>query len=52
MLDERLIREVERHAVIYNRQKSNNFHGDKSTNKELAWLKIALTLSTDCELKQ
>lgn len=49
MMDEHLIGEVERHAVIYNRQKSNMFNGDKSANKELAWTKIALNLSSDCE---
>lgn len=47
MMDERLIGEVERHAIIYNRQKTNLFNGDKSANKEMAWLKIAHTLGTD-----
>lgn len=47
MMDERLIGEVEQHAVIYNRTKTHLFNGDKSANKELAWLKIARTLGTD-----
>lgn len=47
MMDERLIGEVECHAIIYNRQKTNMFNGDKSANKEMAWLKIAHTLGTD-----
>lgn len=46
-MDERLIAEVQQHAIIYNRQKNNIMHGDKSANKELAWTKIAINLCTD-----
>lgn len=51
MMDERLIGEVQKHAIIYNRQKSNMINGDKSASKEMAWTKIAMTLGTDgkCE---
>lgn len=47
MMDERLIGEVQKHAIIYNRQKSNMINGDKSASKEMAWTKIAMTLGTD-----
>lgn len=47
MMDERLISEVQKHAIIYNRQKNNMINGDKSANKEMAWTKIALNLGTD-----
>lgn len=50
MMDERLIGEVQKHAIIYNRQKSNMINGDKSASKEMAWTKIALTLGTDGKL--
>lgn len=48
MLDERLIVEVEKHAVIYNRQKSNMLSGgDKCITKEIAWQDIARRIGTD-----
>lgn len=47
MMDEKLIGEVQKHAIIYNRQKSNMINGDKSASKEMAWSKIAATLGTD-----
>lgn len=46
-MDERLISEVQKHAIIYNRQKNNMINGDKSANKEMAWTKIAINLGTD-----
>lgn len=47
MMDEKLIGEVEQHAIIYNRQKSNSINGDKCITKELAWQDIARNLCTD-----
>ncbi|KAJ6649875.1 Transcription factor Adf-1 [Pseudolycoriella hygida] len=49
MMDERLIGEVQKHAIIYNRQKSNMINGDKSASKEMAWAKIAMSLGTDAD---
>lgn len=50
MMDEKLIAEVQQHAIIYNRQKSNTINGDKCITKELAWQDIARNLSTDGKL--
>lgn len=50
MMDERLISEVQKHAIIYNRQKSNMINGDKCITKEIAWQDIAKNLSTDGKL--
>lgn len=47
MMDEKLIHEVQQHAIIYNRQKSSAFNGDKCITKELAWQDIARNLGTD-----
>lgn len=47
MMDEKLIGEVQQHAIIYNRQKSNTINGDKCITKELAWQDIARNLGTD-----
>lgn len=48
MMDEKLIGEVEQHAVIYNRQKSNTVNGgDKCITKEFAWQNIARNLGSD-----
>lgn len=47
MMDERLIGEVKKHAIIYNRQRSNMINGDKCVTKELAWQDIARNLRTD-----
>lgn len=47
MMDEKLIAEVQQHAIIYNRQKSNTINGDKCITKELAWQDIARNLGTD-----
>lgn len=47
MMDERLIGEVQEHAIIYNRQKSSMINGDKCITKELAWQDIARNLGTD-----
>lgn len=47
MMDERLIAEVQKHAIIYNRQKSNMINGDKCITKEIAWQDIARNLATD-----
>lgn len=49
MMDEKLIGEVQQHAIIYNRQKSNTINGDKCITKELAWQDIARNLGTDGE---
>lgn len=46
-MDERLIAEVQKHAIIYNRQKSNMINGDKCITKEIAWQDIARNLGTD-----
>lgn len=46
-MDEKLIAEVQQHAIIYNRQKSNSINGDKCITKELAWQDIARNLATD-----
>lgn len=46
-MDEKLIGEVQQHAIIYNRQKSNTLNGDKCITKELAWQDIARNLGTD-----
>lgn len=46
-MDERLIGEVQKHAIIYNRQKSNVITGDKCVTKEIAWQDIARALGTD-----
>lgn len=47
MIDESLISEVQQHACIYNRQKSNTINGDKCITKELAWQNIARNLGSD-----
>lgn len=47
MMDERLIAEVQKHAIIYNRQKSNMINGDKCITKEIAWQDIARNLASD-----
>lgn len=49
MMDEKLIGEVQQHAIIYNRQKSNTLNGDKCITKELAWQDIARNLGSDGE---
>lgn len=49
MMDEKLISEVQQHAIIYNRQKSSTINGDKCITKELAWQDIARNLNTDGE---
>lgn len=49
-MDERLIVEVQKHAIIYNRQKSNLINGDKCITKEIAWQDIARTIGTDGKL--
>lgn len=46
-MDEKLIAEVQQHAIIYNRQKSSTINGDKCITKELAWQDIARNLGTD-----
>lgn len=52
MMDERLIGEVQKHGIIYNRQKSNMINGDKCITKEIAWQNIARNLSTDGNLSK
>lgn len=47
MMDERLIAEVQKHAIIYNRQKSNLINGDKCITKEIAWQDIARNIQAD-----
>lgn len=49
IMDEQLISEVQQHAIIYNRQKSSVFTGDKCVTKELAWQDVARNLSSDGE---
>lgn len=47
-MDEHLIQEVERHAVIYNRQKKSiGIKGEEHIGKEFAWMDIATRLGTD-----
>ncbi|XP_031629600.1 putative uncharacterized protein DDB_G0286901 [Contarinia nasturtii] len=49
MMDEKLIAEVQQHAIIYNRQKSSTINGDKCITKEIAWQDIARNLGTDVD---
>lgn len=49
IMDEQLISEVQQHAIIYNRQKSSVFTGDKCVTKELAWQDVARNLTSDGE---
>lgn len=47
-MDESLITEVEKHAIIYNRQKKNlQVKGEICLGKEFAWRTIAKKLGTD-----
>lgn len=46
-MDEHLIQEVERHAIIYNRQKKTIGCKDENVGKDFAWMDIANRLGTD-----
>lgn len=48
MMDERLIIEVQKHDIIYNRHKSNMIiNGDRHASKEIAWDSVAMAIQSD-----
>lgn len=51
MMDERLIIEVQKHDIIYNRHKSNMIiNGDRHASKEIAWDSVAMAIQSDGKL--